>query len=349
MVVMADASSFFLISSPQHGFCSITSSDLGCTKYASSCGMHAKAHVATRTGVMDWRMPHSSIPTTFRKPLMMLNCKKKGLELVSDLGLGSFVKDGFVFRQNFYIRSFEIGPDRKVLVENLMNYLQETSINHFKAIGLFHDGMGSTPEMNKRSLIWAMTKLHIAVDHYPTWGDVIQIDTWTVTSGTYSMRCNWMFRDSKTDKILARASSIIMMMNKKTRRISKIPDEVQAELKQIYVDTQFIFEDDTRKWSKLDENTIDHVCNGIMSVPMTIMEKYELASMTLEYRRECRKEDVLQCHTYVLGKTNDGIVDCDHVHCQHLIQLEVGSGGGGGDGDEILKGRTKWRPKYEKC
>ena len=81
---------------------------------------------------------------------------------------------------------------------------------------------------------------------------------------------------------------------------------------------------------------------------MTIKEKYDLASMTLEYRRECRKDDVLQCHTHVLGKNNDGIAEYDHVDCQHSLQLEVGSGGGnggGGDGDDILKGRTKWRPK----
>ncbi|KAI3714731.1 hypothetical protein L6452_21690 [Arctium lappa] len=155
---------------------------------------------------MGWSMPLPTITTTFRKPLMMLDCKQKGLDLDSDLGLGSLVKDGFVFRQNFYIRSYEIGPDRKALVETLMNYLQETILNHFKAIGLLHDGMGSTPEMDKRSLIWVMTKLHVAVDRYPTWGDVVQIDTWYATSGTYGVRCNWMVRDCKSDTILIRAS-----------------------------------------------------------------------------------------------------------------------------------------------
>ncbi|KAI3714732.1 hypothetical protein L6452_21691 [Arctium lappa] len=154
-------------------------------------------------------------------------------------------------------------------------------------------------------------------------------------------------------------------MNKKTRRLSKIPDDVQTELKHIFVDIPFIVEGDTRKWSKLDESIVDHARSGVMPrwsdldtnqhvnnvkyigwilecVPMTIMENYELASMTLEYHRECRQDDVLKCHTCVLGGNNERITKYDHVDCQHLLQLEVG------DGDKILKGRTKWRPK-ENC
>lgn len=72
------------------------------------------------------------------------------------------------------------------------------------------------------------------------------------------------------------------------------------------------------------------------------MEKYELASMTLEYRRECRKDSELKSLTSVLGNGN-GIGDSGsgHVDCQHVLQFQ---GGGGG---EIVKGRTGWRPRYE--
>ncbi|KAJ9538792.1 hypothetical protein OSB04_031525 [Centaurea solstitialis] len=166
MIAMAvpASSSSFLVSSSRHGFGSMRSSDLG--NYVASWGLHAKVNYASRVGVMDWSM--HLITTNFRKPLFMLDCKKKDQELVSDLGLGRLVKDGF-FRQQFCIRSYEVGPDRKDLLETLMYCLQETSANHSKAIGLFHEGMGSSPEMSKRSLQWAATKLHIVVEHYPTW------------------------------------------------------------------------------------------------------------------------------------------------------------------------------------
>lgn len=69
--------------------------------------------------------------------------------------------------------------------------------------------------------------------------------------------------------------------------------------------------------------------------------------MTLEYRRECRKDSVVKSLTSVLGGGGDdgGIADSDHVDCQHVLQFEDGSGGP--VGSEIVKGMTQWRPKYE--
>ena len=43
-----------------------------------------------------------------------------------------------------------------------------------------------------------------------------------------------------------------------------MPYEVRAELKPTFVDTPFLVEDNTRKWAKLDENTVDHVLSGIV-------------------------------------------------------------------------------------
>uniref|UniRef100_A0A251V485 Putative acyl-ACP thioesterase, HotDog domain protein n=1 Tax=Helianthus annuus TaxID=4232 RepID=A0A251V485_HELAN len=93
------------------------------------------------------------------------------------------------------------------------------------------------------------------------------------------------------------------------------------------------------KWSDLDVN--QHVNNVkyvgwiLESAPKHVVEDYELASITLEYRRECMKDSVLQSLTSLLA--GGEMADSDGVDCQHLLRLE-----GGG---EIVKGRTKWRPK----
>lgn len=65
--------------------------------------------------------------------------------------------------------------------------------------------------------------------------------------------------------------------------------------------------------------------------------------MTLEYHRQCTKEDILQSHTFLIKTNNGEIVYDDHIDCQHILQLEIGGGG-----DEIVRGRTTWRPKYGK-
>ena len=56
---------------------------------------------------------------------MMLDWKPRRSDVIMDpFGLGRIVQDGLVFRQNFSIRSYEIGADRSASIETVMNHLQ---------------------------------------------------------------------------------------------------------------------------------------------------------------------------------------------------------------------------------
>ncbi|XP_074281008.1 palmitoyl-acyl carrier protein thioesterase, chloroplastic [Silene latifolia] len=316
----------------------------------------------------DWSMLLAAITTIFlaaEKQWMMLDWKpKRSDSLVDTFGIGRIVQDGFVFRQNFSIRSYEIGADRTASIETLMNHLQETALNHVKTAGLLGDGFGSTPEMCKKNLIWVVTRMQVLVDRYPTWGDVVQVDTWVSSSGKNGMRRDWLIRDFNTGEILTRASSVWVMMNKLTRRLSKMPDEVRAEIGPHFVDTPPVIDEDGRKLAKLDDNTAEHIRKGLTprwsdldvnqhvnnvkyigwileSAPHSILETHELSSMTLEYRRECGRDSVVQSLTSVSGTSVGGLMDSGIVECQHLLRLE--------DGAEVVRGRTEWRPKHAKC
>ncbi|KAL0333910.1 UNVERIFIED_CONTAM: Palmitoyl-acyl carrier protein thioesterase, chloroplastic [Sesamum angustifolium] len=304
----------------------------------------------------DWSMLLAAITTIFlaaEKQWMMLDWKPKRPDMLVDpFGLGRIVQDGLVFRQNFSIRSYEIGADRTASVETLMNHLQRCA----------------------KKLDLGSTKMQVLVDRYPTWGDVVQVDTWVAASGKNGMRRDWLVRDSNTGDILTRATSYFLsarrgendawfvgMMNKETRRLSKIPDEVREEIGGYFVDSPPIVDDDSRKLPKLDDNTADYIRTGLTprwsdldvnqhvnnvkyvgwvleSAPLPILETHELAGMTLEYRRECMRDSVLQSLTAVVDKGVGDLANSGFVECQHLLRLE-----GGG---EIVKGRTQWRPKY---
>ncbi|KAG8657432.1 hypothetical protein MANES_03G066532v8 [Manihot esculenta] len=215
----------------------------------------------------DWSMLLAAITTIFlaaEKQWMMLDWKPRRPDMLIDpFGLGRIVQDGLVFRQNFSIRSYEIGADRTASIETLMNHLQETALNHVKTAGLLGDGFGSTPEMSKRNLIWVVTRMQVLVDHYPTWGDVVQVDTWVSASGKNGMRRDWLVRDSKTGETLTRASSVWVMMNKLTRRLSKIPEEVRGEIEPYFLNSDPVVDEDSRKLPKLDDNTADYVRKGL--------------------------------------------------------------------------------------
>lgn len=76
----------------------------------------------------DWSMLLAAITTIFlaaEKQWMMLDWKPRRPDMLIDpFGLGRIVQDGLVFRQNFSIRSYEIGADRTASIETLMNHLQ---------------------------------------------------------------------------------------------------------------------------------------------------------------------------------------------------------------------------------
>ncbi|XP_057415741.1 palmitoyl-acyl carrier protein thioesterase, chloroplastic-like [Lotus japonicus] len=312
----------------------------------------------------DWSMLLAAITTIFlaaEKQWMMLDWKPRRPDmLVDSFGIGRIVQDGLVFRENFSIRSYEIGADRTASIETVMNHLQETALNHVKTAGLLGDGFGSTPEMCKKNLIWVVTRMQVVVDRYPTWGDVVQVDTWVSGSGKNGMRRDWLLRDCKTGEILTRASSVWVMMNKLTRRLSKIPEEVREEIGSYFVDSAPILEEDNRKLPKLDDNTADYIRSGLSprwsdldvnqhvnnvkyigwileSAPQAILESHELSSLTLEYRRECGRDSVLQSLTAVSGADVDNLAHSGQVECKHLLRLEEGA--------EIVRGRTEWRPK----
>ncbi|KAI4380681.1 hypothetical protein MLD38_006844 [Melastoma candidum] len=391
MVATAATSAFFPVTSPGNGVPKV-----GVLKPPASGGLRVKANAqapgkvnGTSVGLAtapdpivkigesssppprtfinqlpDWSMLLAAITTVFlaaEKQWTVLDWKPKRSDMLVDpFSFGRIVQDGLVFRQNFSIRSYEIGADRTASIETIMNHLQETALNHVKSAGLLDDGFGSTPEMRKRDLIWVVTKMQLRVDRYPSWGDTVQVDTWVSSSGKNGMRRDWLVRDCMTGEVLTRASSLWVMMNKKTRRLSKMPEEVRGEIEPYFVNSDPVVEDDNQKSPKLDENTADIMRTGLTprwndldvnqhvnnvkyigwileSAPPAILESHELSALTLEYRRECGRDSVLQSLTAVSGNLNCTLNGSGEVECRHLLRLETGA--------EIVKGRTEWRPK----
>ncbi|KAI3982721.1 hypothetical protein MKX01_010204 [Papaver californicum] len=314
----------------------------------------------------DWSVLLTAITAMFlaaEKQWTLLDWKPRRDDMLVDpFGLGKIVQDGLVYRQNFSIRSYEIGADRTASIETLMNHLQETALNHVRTAGLLGDGFGSTPEMTRRNLIWVVSKMQVLVDRYPSWGDVVQVDTWVAAERKNGMRRDWLLRDSNTGETLTRATSTWVMMNKKTRRLSKIPDEVKAEIEPYFMDCPPIIDEDGRKLQKLDDDTADFIQAGLTprwsdldvnqhvnnvkyigwileSAPPTILESHQLYSMHLEYRKECGKDSVLKSLTSVSGDASAGssFLDVGGVECSHMLRLM--------SGHEVVKGRTEWRPK----
>ncbi|KNA17160.1 hypothetical protein SOVF_082660, partial [Spinacia oleracea] len=238
----------------------------------------------------------------------------------------------------------------------------ETALNHVTGSGLAGNGFGATREMSLRNLIWVVTRVHVQVTKYSSWGDVVEIDTWVDAAGKNGMRRDWIIRDYRTQDIITRATSTWVIMNRETRKLSKIPGEVRQEVEPFYLN-RYVFangDDDTQKINKLTDQKADVIQSGLAprwndmdanqhvnnvkyigwileSVPLNVLQDCDMTSMTLEYRRECRQANVLESLTTMINGAPFTTIS-QEIESTHLLRMQD-------DKAEIVRARTKWVPK----
>ncbi|KAL3636035.1 hypothetical protein CASFOL_020582 [Castilleja foliolosa] len=289
--------------------------------------------------------------------------------------LGMFVNEGLVYRQSVVVRSNEVGPDKTMTVESILNLLQETALNHVWLTGLMRQ-FGTTAGMIRNNLIWVVSRMQVQVDHYPICcvkddiviidrGEVIEIDTWVGSSGKNGMRRDWLLSNRATGLVLGRGTSTWAMMNKHTRRLSKMPDDVRAEISPLFIERQAI-EESSNGIEKVDSNNASYVNSDLKAkrsdldmnhhvnfakyvkwmletIPEDFLENHQLSDISIEYRRECGRSDVLQslCKPQENGHTgmngNQVLPFSSYNHLLHIKNNPKNS--------EIVRAKTTWKNK----
>ncbi|CAI9107402.1 OLC1v1006747C1 [Oldenlandia corymbosa var. corymbosa] len=309
------------------------------------------------------------------------NTKQAGFEpsLADRLRLGSLTEDGLSYKEKFIVRCYEVGINKTATVETIANLLQEVGCNHAQSVGFSTDGFATTLTMRKMHLIWVTARMHIEIYKYPAWSDVVEIETWCQSEGRIGTRRDWILKDYANGEVIGRATSKWVMMNQDTRRLQKVTDEVRDEYL-VFCPTKLrlAFPEENnaslKKIAKLEDpaqyskvglvprradldmnqhvNNVTYIGWVLESMPQEVLDDYELESITLDYRRECQHNDVVDSLTSpeleedaAIKATNgsptskqDGGESCQFLH---LLRLS-------GDGLEINRGRTEWRKKGAK-
>lgn len=300
-----------------------------------------------------------------------------GRTLADRLRLGSLEKDGLSYKECFIIRCYEVGINKTATVEAIANLLQETGCSHAQSVGFSTDGFATTTTMRKLRLIWVTARMHIEIYKYPAWGDVVEIETWCQGEGKVGTRRDWIIKDYATGVVIGRATSKWVMMNEDTRRLQRVSDEVREEyLVFCPRDLRLAFpeedNDSLKKIPKLEEpaqhsrtglvprradldmnqhvNNVAYIGWVLESVPQEIVDTHELQTITLDYRRECQHNDVVDSLTSlenddteessIINSSNGSGVKQHKDECQFLHFLKLT-----GSGLEINRGRTIWRKK----
>ncbi|XP_010927699.2 oleoyl-acyl carrier protein thioesterase 1, chloroplastic isoform X2 [Elaeis guineensis] len=294
-----------------------------------------------------------------------------GKGLAERLRLGSLVEDGLSYKESFIVRCYEVGINKTATVETIANLLQEVGCNHAQSVGFSTDGFATTPTMRKLHLIWVTSRMHIEIYKYPAWGDVVEIETWCQGEGKIGTRRDWILKDLASGEVIGRATSKWVMMNQDTRRLQRVSDEVREEYLVFCPRTPrlaFPEEDNgsLKKIPKLEDpaeysrlgliprradldmnqhvNNVTYIGWVLESMPQEIIDTHELQTITLDYRRECQHNDMVDSLTSLEladdDTTNGSATGKQHEQAHrpflHFLRLS-------GTGLEINRGRTEWR------
>ncbi|XP_020694461.2 palmitoyl-acyl carrier protein thioesterase, chloroplastic-like [Dendrobium catenatum] len=148
-----------------------------------------------------------NIKVTIGKQRNVLDWKPRRSELFAASFNHEQVIDKIYVQRNF-VKLYEIDATGKASLETIMNLLQETSVNHFKILGFLDDSVRSYPKIGSEKLALIILKMHIQVEHYPSWGDALEVDTWLRCHKKLSMARDWHVCNLKTGQSMIRASRL---------------------------------------------------------------------------------------------------------------------------------------------
>ncbi|KAD3338420.1 hypothetical protein R6Q59_026886 [Mikania micrantha] len=323
--------------------------------------------------------PLTAVKTGEQLSTVAVDLKEKSL--AERLRLGSLTENGLSYTERFVIRCYEVGINKTATVETIANLLQEVGGNHAQSVGFSTDGFATTTTMRKLHLIWVTSRMHIEIYRYPAWSDVVEIETWCQGEGRIGTRRDWIIKDYANGEVIGRATSKWVMMNSDTRRLQKVNDDIRDEYLIFCPKTlRLAFPEENnsslKKIAKLEDpaeysrlglvprradldmnkhvNNVTYIGWVLESIPQEVIDTHELQTITLDYRRECQHDDVVDSLTSpessvsklklegINGSANSSKNKGENLsQFLHLLRSS-------GDGLELNRGRTEWRKKPAK-
>lgn len=120
--------------------------------------------------------------------------------------------------KEYSVHVYETGPDGKLSLHSLCNYLQDIASDHAVILGFGKD------DLMKENRFWVLSRLAVRIKYLPVWGERINVRTWT--RGTEKIFALRDFELTDTDgSIIASATSSWLMVDLTTKRVMR-PDHL---------------------------------------------------------------------------------------------------------------------------
>lgn len=190
------------------------------------------------------------------------------------------------------VRYSEIGEDKKMTLNSLLNYFQDCTTFHSASLGRGMD------ILEKTGCAWVLSSWQVCINRFPTLGENIRVCTWPYEfRGFYGSRNFRMLTEQ--GEVLAYANSLWSFIDVKTGRPTRItPEEAQAypleeKLDMVYAPRKIPV---PKEMEKVDEYEVkkhhldtNHHVNNVQYVRMAqdyLPSNFGIGQMRAEYRQQ---------------------------------------------------------------
>lgn len=196
-----------------------------------------------------------------------------------------------MYTWNSRVRFSEIGEDKKLTLDSILNYFQDSSTFHSEDVG---NGM-DTVESLKR--VWVLSSWQIVVNEYPAMGEQIKLGTWPYDfKGFFGGRNFIMYGND--GRVLAYANSLWTYLNSENGRPARVDEqiaslyEIEPKYDMDYADRKIALPEEMTMQKSfpvevyhLDTN--HHVNNGqyVRMAGLYLPNDFEIAQMRAEYKK----------------------------------------------------------------
>ena len=189
------------------------------------------------------------------------------------------------------VRFSEIGEDKKLTLDAILNYFQDSSTFHSEDIG---NGMEVVESLKR---VWVLSSWQIVVNEFPKIGEEIKLGTWPYDFNRFFGGRNFiMYGDD--GRVLAYANSLWTYLNSENGRPARVDDQIlelyklEPKYDMEYADRKIALPEElTAQKSFAVEvyhlDTNHHVNNGqyVKMAGAYLPRDFEIAQMRAEYKK----------------------------------------------------------------
>lgn len=197
------------------------------------------------------------------------------------------------------VRYSEIGEDKNLTLNSIINYFQDCSTFHSEEVGVGMDFLA------KRQQAWVLASWQIVIERYPSLCERIKIYTWPYAFKRFLGSRNFVMEDEKGNRI-AYANTLWTFLDLKTGHPALVDEsqtrayELEEKLDMEYAPRKINIPENTREYEAftvkahhLDTN--HHVNNGqyILMAQEYIPADFKIKEMRAEYKKQAVLGDVI--------------------------------------------------------